>query len=367
MTPPGSVGAAWDRWRRVVSPVVGLVVAGLAVELVLSSVGGVDAIVDALGRVDPVWVAAAVVAEGLAYLLLGLHLRRLARPAVDLRTATGLSLVWFGLGNALPGAPAPGIALAVGELRRRGMDPRDATIVMGLSAWFNARTFLVVGAAGGLTALALTHAPGSAWAWVGAALAVAVLLSLSAWLASRPQTARRAAGLLRRLTGRRGRDRFTPEAASAWHGQVKAIVGTPRSRVALATLGIGAWLADAACFALSLRAVGVTTAPDLVLLAYLAGIAVVRAAPAAGRPRARRGHRPRRPARLRRAPGPGSGGDAHLPHRCLRASCGGWRRHAPRLASAPAPGTSKGQHRDHLRAVTAGPPGQRAARSRSGW
>ena len=248
--------------------------AGLAVALVLSSVGGLDEITAALGRVDPLWVAAAVLAEAFAYVLLGLHLRRLARPTVGLPTATGLSLVWFGLGNVLPGAPAPGLALAAAELRRRGMTARDATIVMGLSAWFNVRTLLVVAAVGGLVALGSTHAPGSAWAWVGAAAIIGAVLLLSAWLASRSQTARGGAAILRRLAGRRWRSRFTPQAASAWHGRVKEIVGPPRSRAVLVALGIGAWLADAVCLTLALRAVGVTTAADLVLLAYLAGVAV---------------------------------------------------------------------------------------------
>ena len=257
-----------------VSPVAGLVLAGLALALVLSSVGGVDEVGSALRRVDPLWAAAALVAESVAYLLLGTHLRRLTRRTVGLPSATGLSLIWFGLGNALPGAPAPGLALAAAELRRRGMTKSDATTVMGLSAWFNIRTLLLVAASGGLVALAFAHAPGSALAWVGlAAIIVAVLLP-SAWLAGRPGTARAASAFLRRAAGRRWGARFTPESAVAWHGRVKAIVGPPRSRVVLVMLGVGAWLADAACLALALRSVGVSIAVDLVLLAYLAGIAV---------------------------------------------------------------------------------------------
>jgi hypothetical protein len=52
------------------------------------------------------------------------HLRRLTGGALGLTRSTGISLVWFGLGNLLPGAPVPGprggrLIAAAGALRTR--------------------------------------------------------------------------------------------------------------------------------------------------------------------------------------------------------------------------------------------------------
>ena len=110
-------------------------------------------------------------------------------------------LLLFGLGNVLPGAPAPGGVLAAAELRRGGLSPRQVRFALGLTVWFNVRTLLGIGALAFLVAVARQH-PGvreaGLW-WVGA-IVVLLVLGATARLAAGPTTVRltaRAFALLR--------------------------------------------------------------------------------------------------------------------------------------------------------------------------
>ena len=255
---------------------IGLLVGGVAVYVVLSAAGGIADTLDVLKRMDPWRLMAAVAAEIISYVLLGAHLRRLTGGALGLTRSTGISLVWFGLGNLLPGAPAPGLALAAAELPCVGVEAREAHMVLGLSAWFNGRTFLLVAALGCGTAVVVAdRGAADPVALALVAISLIVLLAVTAWLTSREASAQRSARLLSRFVPRRlQRQRFTPEAASAWHARLKATVGPPRSRTVLVALGIGTWLADIACLYLVLRGIGLHTPADVVLIAYVAGMAV---------------------------------------------------------------------------------------------
>jgi uncharacterized protein (TIRG00374 family) len=255
---------------------IGLVVGGIATYAILSAAGGLAETFEVLRRIDMRWLVAAGGAEIISYMLLGAHLRRLAGRAVGLAPALGVSLIWFGLGNLLPGAPAPGLALAAAELPYVGIEPGRARMVLGLSAWFNGRTFLLVAALGCVVAVG-TADTGAADPGVLALVAVAlvVFLAATAWLTSREASARRSAQILGRFVPRRlRRQRFTPEAASAWHSRLKATVGTRQTRGLLIALGVGSWLADGACLYLILRGVGLRISPNAVLIAYVAGMAV---------------------------------------------------------------------------------------------
>lgn len=210
-----------------------------------------------------------------AYLFNALHLRRLTWNEVSLACALRADLLLYGLGNVLPGSPAPGVALGGAELRRAGLPPRRVRFVLGFTVWFNIRTLLVLGAISFLVTFARQR-PGlkEAGLWWLAAVGVLLVVAASARLAARPQTSERFGRLLSRI--RIGRftlpARVSDESARDLHVEAKRIVGSPSNRAALVMFAIGSWLADAACLWFALLAAGVHLDVDVVLLAYLAGI-----------------------------------------------------------------------------------------------
>jgi uncharacterized membrane protein YbhN (UPF0104 family) len=244
---------------------------------VLSSAGGLDDVLAALGRVSAGWTLAAAVALPASYALLALHLRRLAAGRITIRQAAHADLLLFGLGNVLPGAPAPGALLAARQLRRGGLSPRRTRLALMFTMWFNVRTLLGLGALAFLAAFARQH-PGvrESGLWWLAATGVIIALVATAAMAARQTTAQRSALLLARLRMTRPRPPAgaTREAADAWHAEAKATVGSPANRALLVALAAGSWLADAACLWFALAAAGVQLDPDVVLLAYVAGIMI---------------------------------------------------------------------------------------------
>ncbi|MGB0092145.1 MAG: hypothetical protein WBP81_06385, partial [Solirubrobacteraceae bacterium] len=93
-----------------------------ALLIVLGSSGGIDELATALDEMSAGWVLAALFAMLVGYLLLALHLRRLASGAISLWRAVRADLLLFGLGN-----------------------------------WFNVRTLLGIGALAFLVAFARQH------------------------------------------------------------------------------------------------------------------------------------------------------------------------------------------------------------------
>jgi uncharacterized membrane protein YbhN (UPF0104 family) len=209
------------------------------------------------------------------YTLLALHLRRLACGQVSIWQAVRADLLLFGVGNVLPGAPAPVALLAAGELRRDGLSARSTRFVLAFTMWFNVRTLLGIGALAFLVAFARQH-PGvrEAGLWWLDAVGVILALAATARLASRQGTAHHTAQLLPRVRITRPRPPadVTRAAADAWHPEAMATVGSPRNRVLLVALAAASWFADAACLRLALAAAGVQLDADVVLLAYVAGI-----------------------------------------------------------------------------------------------
>jgi uncharacterized protein (TIRG00374 family) len=270
-------GRTRGRWSRAFAFALGAVVAVGALLAVLSSSGGIDDVLAALEHVSPGWVFGAVVATVGGYALLAVHMRRLAGGRISVWQAARADLLLFGLGNVLPGSPAPGALLAAAELRRDGLSARRARFVLAFTMWFNVRTLLGIGAIAFLVAFARQH-PGvrEAGLWWLAAVGLILALAASAALAARPTTAEHTARLFARL--RVTRPHPPPDAtragADAWHAEAKATVGSPHNRVVLVTLMAGSWLADAACLWLALASAGVRLDADVVVLAYAAGIVI---------------------------------------------------------------------------------------------
>ncbi len=179
----GPWGASGDyrqrpRLSRALTFAVGAVVAVGASLTVLSSSGGIDDVLAALERVSAGWVIAAVVATVVGYLLLAVHMRRLASGRLSVWRAVRVDLLLFGLGNVLPGSPAPGALLAAAELRRDGLSVRRTRFVLAFTMWFNVRTLLEIGAIAFLVAFARQH-PGVREAGLWWLAAVGVILALA--------------------------------------------------------------------------------------------------------------------------------------------------------------------------------------------
>jgi len=265
-----SRAALW-RW------ILGLVVAVAVVSVVVNAGGGLADAEAALGRTEASWVAVAVLVEAISYVLIGVHLRRLARASapVSRRLGIGLALVISGFGLLTPASPAEGLAIASRQLRQRGFDQRRATLTLGFTQWFSMRVFLLVAAVNVLVAVGIGDLPATD---VLPLLAVAsvgfVLLVVTAHFARRRSTGELAAVLLGRLRFWRPRvpNAERRAAGAAWHQQAMSIVGSPTNRVLLVGLAASALLADMGCLWASLTAAGVHVGGDVVILAATASV-----------------------------------------------------------------------------------------------
>lgn len=273
----GASGRNRPSRRILIRWVIGLAVGIAVVSVVVGAAGGLADARRALGRTAPGWVALAVGAEVVSYVLIGLQLRRLARPSVPVSRRLGMSLalVVAGFGLLTPASPAEGLAIAGRELRRRGLDQGQAVLTLGFGQWFSARMFVLVAALNVIVAVALGDLPAVDFLPV---LAVATIvlagLVLTARLARRASTGERAAVLLGGLRFWRPRPPVVDRraAGAAWHRRAMSVVGSPANRAVLAALAAGALLADIGCLWASLAAAGVGVDVDVVVLASTAGV-----------------------------------------------------------------------------------------------
>jgi uncharacterized protein (TIRG00374 family) len=268
--PPTPTEARPPRWRTALRIGFGILLGGGAIWLVVNAAGGMGDALDALARVDWWWLLPAGLFEGLAYVLSGVRLRRLAGPdRVSTSTATGIELVVNGLGLLTPASPAEGLAFGASELSRRGLDRRRVALTLGFSQWFSLRVFLLVNALNLFWILATRDFPvDSTWALIAAPL-VLVLLAVTAFLASRPATMERLAvivGAAQFWKPRANRDDRRASGAR-FHADAMALVGPPRRRVVLMGLSVGSMLADIACLYFVLIAAHSHVGFDVALLA----------------------------------------------------------------------------------------------------
>jgi uncharacterized membrane protein YbhN (UPF0104 family) len=278
-SPPAAVDAArpalptrrWMKWA--VGAAIG---AGIVYTAVFSASSFADA-VGSLAEARFGWAAVGVVCEAASFLLLGLLVHRLlgAEAGVSRRATVGVGLVLTGLGNVLPAAPAEGLALASGELHRRGVQTRRVRLALAFSEWYTTRAaFALVAINAVVIAAIVQFRVGAGLARLGffglAGAGVLGVLALTAWLASRRQTAEWIAVALGRLRFWKpapSRD-VLRAAGAAWWSDAQEVLGNRRNRITVVLVAAASIACDALCFAFALWAVGVHPRPGELLLVY---------------------------------------------------------------------------------------------------
>jgi putative heme transporter len=197
------------------------------------------------------WAVLAIALEALSYAAPAVILARLTRPAgVSGGDATRILLAAVGVGGLVPGQPLPAAAIAVAELRLRGMAFAAATTAAAITLVVVPATSMTLLAAPTLLASGIAgHLPPGWREGVLAAGSAALLL----------------VGALVLLPTRR-RDRIQNLLASA---------GGLRGASALVGLGMVAWLADAACLWAVGHALGLPMPLAALPVAYVVGAAIV--------------------------------------------------------------------------------------------
>lgn len=266
-----------SRRKTIIRIAVGLVVGAVALQVVVSSAGGFSDAFDALGDANPAWLIPALLAEVACYLFISLQIQRLTgphrRPPLSLTFQVGL--VSSGLGSVLPGSPAPGIALAVTQLRRRGVATGRATAALAWMSWFSARSLIAITAISSLIAIIEGDlSPGHTLPVLAAALGAIALLIATAVVISREGTAEWIALLASRLRlrGPRQTSQEARAVGARLHAGAREMLGPFPNRLLLAVTSAAAWIADSCCLYFALRAVGARVGFDVLLLAYCGGL-----------------------------------------------------------------------------------------------
>jgi uncharacterized protein (TIRG00374 family) len=269
-----------DSSRRSGSPIpvrsllrlaIGLLVSLTVLAVASTLARDVPGALDVLSDVSLPWMGAAVVVQALCYLLLGFQLARLFGPGYKLGRTLSLrvALIVYGLGTVVPGAPAPGMAIAATELGRRGMDGRRIAWAFFLSTWFNVRSFLILAV---LTAVAATlrgRVPNNSRALVvAAATFVVAALVLSGWLVRHPALADRVGRFLEALNWR-GSGPAARNTALRVQEAATGVFSSRREGFLVAWASLGSRLADVLCLRFALIAVGIHVSLGIVLIAYV--------------------------------------------------------------------------------------------------
>ena len=260
----------------------GIFVAVGGVYAAIANAGGVADAVEAMRTAHWRLLVAASVAQFVNYLLLAVLLRSLVSvrsPACTPATALRLAFVLNGLGNVLPASPAEGIALTHAELLRRHVEPRRATLALGFTKWYTTRALFAVFTIDALIIVSIaeikypsTFPDRLTLTIIGAG--VLLVLGFSAWLAQRARTAELVALIGHRIAFWRPQSPADEVRArgNAWYRDARELLGGRRRRYFIATIAMLACLADAQCFRLSLRALGVHLRPWWFLITYVAAM-----------------------------------------------------------------------------------------------
>ena len=191
------------------------------------------------------------------------------------RLAFCIAIVTYGLGAALPAAPAEGFALVIVELRHRNIAARTTGLLLSAAQWIQFWTLIIAFACDRVIASILgnfrAHHRGR-----GVIVAVMVMFVATGVIAvlRRPKTARRVALVLRVVPGARRQSREALiERSVRWHRDLLEVIGSRRSvRVPVLFAGV-AWLCDVGALACALRCIGASAAFTVVVIAYVVGVA----------------------------------------------------------------------------------------------
>jgi uncharacterized protein (TIRG00374 family) len=228
----------------------------------------------ALGEADPALLALAPLCVLASYTLMAVTVRHTGgRQPIPAWLSFRAALIAFGLGNLLPGAPAPGATLAVMDLRRHGIQTRRAGLALTWSAWCLIRAFLGLAATAAIIGVAEHHVPAEHEALtLGLASFVLALVLASVLFVLHPRPVEWAALALARLRWR-GIDTSDARATGAlWHARAMEAMGSGFNRELVALVAATAWLCDVLCLNVALQAVGVEVSFDVLLLGYVFAI-----------------------------------------------------------------------------------------------
>jgi len=264
------------RWRPALRGFAALATTVLVTMMVVTRRDELTGIITLLRRANWRWVIVAAGFEAVSLVAVGAIQQLLLRAgglAIRLRTLLVIALASSAISNSLPGGVAWANVYSFRQLRRRGADPV-------LAVWAKAGAGLLSAAALALlTAVGVVLAGGRAvlddLAWTMAA--VGLVAAAAAVLIERGGLARLAiAGGTwlvlgwRRLTRRPAADP-RQQAEDGWR-QLRAAVPPRRALVTGLGLGVVNWVADCACLAAALIAVGVSPPWPGLVVAYAGGM-----------------------------------------------------------------------------------------------
>ncbi|HUZ19665.1 MAG TPA: YbhN family protein [Acidimicrobiales bacterium] len=278
-TPPDPpiVAPSAGRWYaiwRIARYVIGLAAVGIAAWVISGKTDELSGASTYLENLRWYWMLVAVFAEAVSYLAVASLQRRLlwcGRVKVPMVPMTGISLAGNAIQNSLPGGLAFFYVYNFRQYRRFGADDVLAgwTVVA-----VNAVSFVTLSAVAAV-GVALALSSGNAYDLVEAILGIAIAASLVVitW-AERARLLSHASWLVR-LSQRLFHwpsPRLTPDqVVTAWMGRMGAIAPSRRNWARAVAMGLGNWVADCGCLALSFMAVGAGVPWRGLLLAYGAG------------------------------------------------------------------------------------------------
>jgi uncharacterized protein (TIRG00374 family) len=257
-------------WKSVVKRVIVVAIAGVAIYFVLPSITEVLAAWPRLSTLEPIWFAAAVVAE-VAHFTCTFGLQRLALRTRGWFAVVTAQLTGNAITNILPAGDAAGAAVQFRMLATAGIDPDTA--VGGLTA------FSLLGI-GGLLALPIFALPailfgtpvssglahtafigiGGFFVFAGLSAVILVTDKPLAWFGRAAQRVRNV--VLRHRSPMEGLDRRLLRQRDV----IRAVLGQKWLEAVLLSAGRLAF--DYFCLLAALRATGSHPRPSLVLLAY---------------------------------------------------------------------------------------------------
>lgn len=278
-TPPDPpiVAPSAGRWYavwRIARYLIGLAAVGVAAWVVSGKTDELSGASTYLENLRWYWMLIAAFAEGVSYLAVASLQRRLlwcGHVKIPMVPMTGIALAGNAIANSLPAGVAFYYLYNFRQYRRFGADDVLAgwTVVA-----VNAVSFVTLS---GIAAVgvALAYASGSAYDLVEAILGIVIVASLVVivW-AERIRLLHHASWTVRlsQRLFRRPSPKLTPDqVVTGWMARMGAIVPSRRNWARAVAMGLGNWIADCGCLALSFMAVGAGVPWRGLLLAYGAG------------------------------------------------------------------------------------------------